>query len=51
MTPEHVLAMLEDTGAVQRGHFRLASGRHSDVYAQKFRVLDIPGSRATSGRP
>jgi orotate phosphoribosyltransferase len=42
MTPEHVLAMLEDTGAVQRGHFRLASGRHSDVYAQKFRVLERP---------
>ena len=34
--------MLERTGAVQRGHFRLSSGRHSDVYAQKFRVLEHP---------
>jgi orotate phosphoribosyltransferase len=42
MTPQEVLAMLEDTGAVQRGHFRLASGLHSDVYAQKFRVLERP---------
>jgi len=43
MTPEEVLAVLESTGAVQRGHFRLASGLHSDVYAQKFRVLEQPG--------
>jgi orotate phosphoribosyltransferase len=42
MTPEEVLAILESTGAVQRGHFRLSSGRHSDVYAQKFRVLEHP---------
>ena len=42
MRPEEVLQMLERTGAVQRGHFRLASGRHSDVYAQKFRVLEHP---------
>jgi orotate phosphoribosyltransferase len=42
MTPEEVLAILESTGAVQRGHFRLASGLHSDVYVQKFRVLEHP---------
>jgi orotate phosphoribosyltransferase len=42
MTPDEVLALLETTGAVQRGHFRLASGLHSDVYAQKFRVLEQP---------
>jgi len=42
MTPDEVLAMLETTGAVQRGHFRLASGLHSDLYAQKFRVLERP---------
>ncbi len=34
--------MLESTGAVQRGHFRLSSGRHSDLYVQKFRVLERP---------
>jgi orotate phosphoribosyltransferase len=43
MNPDQVLETLEATGAVQRGHFRLASGRHSDVYAQKFRVLEHPG--------
>lgn len=42
MRPDEVLQMLEGTGAVQRGHFRLSSGRHSDVYAQKFRVLEHP---------
>jgi orotate phosphoribosyltransferase len=42
MRSDQVLAMLEGTGAVQRGHFRLSSGRHSDVYAQKFRVLEHP---------
>ncbi|MGH2751183.1 MAG: orotate phosphoribosyltransferase [Actinomycetota bacterium] len=42
MKPGAVLELLERTGAVQRGHFRLASGRHSDVYAQKFRVLEHP---------
>jgi len=42
MRSEEVLRILEGTGAVKRGHFRLASGRHSDVYAQKFRVLERP---------
>jgi len=42
MNPEEVLTVLESNGAVQRGHFRLASGLHSDVYAQKFRVLEQP---------
>jgi orotate phosphoribosyltransferase len=33
---------LHDTGAVQRGHFRLSSGRHSDVFVQKFRLFERP---------
>ena len=37
------MAVLEEKGAVMRGHFRLSSGRHSDVFAQKFRVLEHPG--------
>ena len=34
--------LLEDSGAVLRGHFLLASGRHSDVYFEKFRILEQP---------
>ena len=42
MNPAEVLETLERNGAVLRGHFRLTSGRHSDVFAQKFRVLEHP---------
>jgi len=38
-----ILQVLEDKEAVLRGHFKLSSGRHSDVFAQKFRVLEHPG--------
>lgn len=34
--------LLEDSGAILRGHFLLTSGRHSDVYFEKFRVLERP---------
>lgn len=34
--------MLEESGAILRGHFVLSSGRHSDVYFEKFRVLEQP---------
>lgn len=34
--------MLESRGAVLRGHFRLSSGRHSDVFVQKFRIFEDP---------
>ena len=34
--------LLESSGAVLRGHFLLTSGRHSDVYFEKFRVLEQP---------
>ena len=42
MTPEQVRALLEDSGALLTGHFRLSSGRHSDLYVQKFRVFERP---------
>jgi orotate phosphoribosyltransferase len=29
-------------GAVRQGHFVLASGRHSDIYVEKFRILERP---------
>jgi orotate phosphoribosyltransferase len=34
--------LLETSGAVLRGHFLLTSGRHSDLYVEKFRVLEQP---------
>jgi orotate phosphoribosyltransferase len=37
-----ILEALEHRGAVMRGHFRLSSGRHSDVFVQKFRVFEDP---------
>jgi len=33
---------LRERGALMRGHFRLSSGRHSDVFIQKFRILENP---------
>ncbi|MBI5707657.1 MAG: orotate phosphoribosyltransferase [Armatimonadetes bacterium] len=34
--------LLEDSGAILKGHFILTSGRHSDTYFEKFRVLERP---------
>ena len=34
--------MFEKSGAVLKGHFLLASGRHSPVYWEKFRILQRP---------
>lgn len=34
--------LLESSGAILRGHFILTSGRHSEVYFEKFRVLEQP---------
>jgi orotate phosphoribosyltransferase len=39
------LETLRDVGALKRGHFLLASGRHSDQYVEKFDLLRQP--RAT----
>ncbi len=33
---------LEERGALLTGHFRLSSGRHSDRFIQKFRILESP---------
>lgn len=42
MNPTEVLSVLEEHGAILRGHFALSSGRHSDLFIQKFRVLEHP---------
>lgn len=49
MNPAEVLEVLERRRAVLRGHFRLSSGRHSDVFVQKFRVFEQPRLTQTLG--
>ena len=38
----NLLETLESRGAIQSGHFRLSSGRHSNLFVQKFRILEDP---------
>jgi orotate phosphoribosyltransferase len=45
-----ILEVLERKGAVLRGHFKLSSGRHSDLFVQKFRVLEHPHLAERFGR-
>jgi orotate phosphoribosyltransferase len=35
-------ALLRECGALLEGHFLLSSGRHSDTYIEKFRILERP---------
>lgn len=42
-----VMAQLKDIGALKTGHFLLASGRHSDVYLEKFDLLRQPRATET----
>jgi len=37
-------ALFRASGALQDGHFRLKSGRHSDAYLEKFAVLSDPAA-------
>jgi orotate phosphoribosyltransferase len=40
--PPDLLRELETRGAILSGHFRLSSGRHSNLFVQKFRILEDP---------
>lgn len=42
LTADELLVELEQRGAILNGHFRLTSGRHSNRFVQKFRVLEDP---------
>ena len=42
-----VEALLRSTGAILEGHFQLASGRHSGVYIEKFRIMEDPPATAS----
>jgi orotate phosphoribosyltransferase len=41
-TATDLLHELEARGAILGGHFRLSSGRHSNRFVQKFRILEDP---------
>jgi orotate phosphoribosyltransferase len=40
---EDVVDIFRTAGAIKEGHFLLASGLHSPVYWEKFRILQYPG--------
>ena len=42
MTGKELKNLLEESGAILNGHFLLTSGRHSNRYIEKFRVLEKP---------
>lgn len=42
MTQSELLELFEKLGVVSSGHFVLSSGRHSDEYWEKFRLLEWP---------
>ncbi len=42
MTEQEILQLFHDSGALLQGHFKLTSGRHSDVYFEKFTLLRKP---------
>ncbi len=42
MTKFDVLETMEEVGALKKGHFLYASGRHGDVYLEKFDLLRNP---------
>jgi orotate phosphoribosyltransferase len=42
MTNEEIIDLFKESGALLTGHFKLTSGRHSDVYYEKFTLLKNP---------
>lgn len=42
MTQQEILDLLKQRGALMEGHFKLASGLHSNRYVEKFRLLEDP---------
>src|SRR2546423_15621754 len=49
LSDRQTLQLYEKTGALMRGHFRLTSGLHSDVYLQSALVLQHPEHAAALG--
>jgi len=42
MIIEEIMKRFEDAGAIQKGHFKLTSGVHSDTYIQCAQVMQYP---------
>jgi orotate phosphoribosyltransferase len=42
LTNDEALDVFRQTGALLKGHFLLSSGRHSDTYLEKFRLVERP---------
>jgi orotate phosphoribosyltransferase len=42
LSDKEIMKIFEESDALLRGHFRLTSGRHSDVYFQCAKVLQYP---------
>ena len=42
MKSDDIIRKLEKTGAILEGHFLLTSGKHSNKYIEKFRILENP---------
>jgi len=42
MNQQEILELFQSSGALLKGHFKLTSGRHSDVYYEKFTLLKQP---------
>src|SRR6202023_229124 len=49
VTPDELLALLQQRGALLNGHFRLSSGLHSDRFIQKFRIFEDPPTAEAVG--
>jgi orotate phosphoribosyltransferase len=49
MTENDFMKVMEDKRAVLKGHFMLSSGRHSDTFVQKFRLLEDPRATKLAG--
>ena len=41
-SPEETIELLKDYGAVEQGHFILASGKHSAYYVKKGKLVQHP---------
>jgi len=42
MNQDEIIQLFEQSGALLTGHFKLSSGRHSDIYYEKFTLLKQP---------
>jgi len=49
LSADHLRRALEETGALESGHFRLSSGLHSDRYIQCARLLESPRLAGAAG--